>query len=405
VSPHGRGEHVEHPVAGGLPRELPRPYLCLRAEFGAAIGVGEQFGDGGGQFGGRVDECAGDTVDDRIGQSLRAAVTDGRDAVLRGLDHREPPAFLAGRHHVQPGPRQQEVLAFLRDVPVKGDGVADAEFGGEVPQVLLPPAAADDVEVQSRDAFAQRGDRGQCVLDLLVRHEPRQHAHAGMGGAGVVPTCFHGGGQCVRAVPDHRDAVVVDTEPAEFVGGRQRHGQVLVASVHPRGELRFDPPAELGHPASGDGPLFAVAVVHQDRHGCSGDEPREERDAVLGVDDRVGAYVLQRPESEAAGGEGGEGPRVDAEAAAPAADVDAAPPVAACRARVRRGTQGDLDAAGGETGADLLEVPLASTSLRMPAVTPAEQQNLPHAVTPRSSADARPGRGVRTRGVRTSGTP
>jgi len=73
---------------------------------------------------------------------------------------------------VNPGAGEQFVLALFVDVAVEGDGVADAQFCGRIAEVLLPPAAADDVEMQTGDGAAQRRDRGEGILDLLVRHQP-----------------------------------------------------------------------------------------------------------------------------------------------------------------------------------------------------------------------------------------
>ncbi|CCW12987.1 hypothetical protein EBESD8_35400 [Rhodococcus aetherivorans] len=375
-----------HPVAGRGPGELGGPHPGLAAEGAATIRVGEQVGDGVGELVRGVDEHAGDAVDDRVGQSPRAAVADGGHAVLRGLDDGQPPALLARRHHVHPGPGEQFVLAVLGDVAVEGDGIGDAEVRGGRAQVPLPPAAADDVEVQAGDAVAQRGDGGEGVLDLLVRHEPRQHAHGGVRGAGVFVAGLDPGGDGVGAVADDGDAVTVDAEGHQFVGGRQRHGQVLVVAVQARRQGGLDPPAEPGHDAAGDGPLLTVAVVHEHGHGRAGDEAGEERDAVLGVDHRVGPEVAQRTESETAGGDRGEGAGVDGEPAAAAADGDAVDLVAAGGAGVGGGAEGDADAARGELGADLFEVAFAAPTLGMPGVAPAQQQNLAHVATPCGSS-------------------
>ena len=66
-------------------------------------------------------------------------------------------------------------LVAVVDVPVEGHRVGDAQPRGVVDQPLLPPAAADDVEMQVGYPGPQLGDRVQRVLDLLVRHQPRQH--------------------------------------------------------------------------------------------------------------------------------------------------------------------------------------------------------------------------------------
>jgi len=302
--------------------------------------------------------------------------------VLCGLDHREPPALLAGRHDVHPCPAEQFVLAVLRDVAVEGDRVADAEFVGALAQVLLPPAAADDVQVQCRNGPAQLRDRGEGVLDLLVRHQPRQHAYARVRRAGLVAAGRDADRDRVGAVAHHGNSVPLDAEVGEFVGRRQRHGQVLAVAVHARGEPRLDPPADAPHEPAGDGPLLAVAVVDEHGDRRAGDGPGEERDAVLGVDDGVGSQTGERAESEAPGEDRSERPRIHREPAAAANDADAVDDLLARGAGIPGGAERDLDAAARETRPDLLEVPLAAAALGMPGVAPAQQENLSHVRAP-----------------------
>jgi hypothetical protein len=57
---------------------------------------------------------------------------------------------------------------------------------------------------------------------------------------------------------------------------------------------------------TGDGPEFAVAVVHQYDDAATVREAGKERQPVLGVDDDVRAGLAQRPEADGAGGAGGQ---------------------------------------------------------------------------------------------------
>ncbi len=277
---------------------------------------------------------------------------------------------------------EQFVLARLRDVAVESDGVADTEFVGALAQVLLPPAATDDVEVQLRDGAAQLRDRGEGVLDLLVRHQPRQHAHARMRGARRVVPRFHPGRDRVGAVAHHGDPIPLDAQVGEFVGRRQRHRQVLTVAVHARRQPGFDPPAHVPHEPSRDGPLLTVAVVDQHRDRRTRDRTGEERDAVLGVDHGVGAQPGERAQADASGEDRTERPRIHREPATATHDADTVDRLLAGSTGIPGRTEGDLDTATGETGPDLLEVPLAAAALGMPRVAPAQQENLSHVRAP-----------------------
>ena len=61
--------------------------------------------------------------------------------------------------------------------------------------------------------------------------------------------------------------------------------------------------------------------MHQHGHRCACDHAREERNAVLGVDHRVGADAAQRAETDPTERDRCQRPRVDAEPAAAAADL------------------------------------------------------------------------------------
>ncbi len=115
------------------------------------------------------------------------------------------------------------------DVAVEGDRIGDAEPVSPLHEPLVPPAATHDVQVQIRDAGAKCGHRVKRVLNLLVRHQPRQHHDAGrrrpLRGKGV-------GRRLVEAVAHHGDPRGVDPEVGQVAGRRQGDGDVLVAAVH-----------------------------------------------------------------------------------------------------------------------------------------------------------------------------
>ena len=57
------------------------------------------------------------------------------------------------------------------DMAVERHRIGDAQQRGVVDQALLPPSAAEDVQMQPRHPRPQLGDGVQRVLDLLVRHQ------------------------------------------------------------------------------------------------------------------------------------------------------------------------------------------------------------------------------------------
>ena len=106
----------------------------------------------------------------------------------------------------------------------------------------------------------QLRDRVQRILDLLVRHQPRQHHHPRCGRPRAGQRLRR---RLVETVAHHRDPLVVHTERDQIARRRQRHRHVLVAPVQPRRQRRLDEPADPAEHRPGHRPLLAVAVVHQ----------------------------------------------------------------------------------------------------------------------------------------------
>ncbi len=80
---------------------------------------------------------------------------------------------------MHPGLLHDSMFRSVIDMAVEGDGIGDTQARGPVDKAVMPPATADDVEVQSVDPRPQLGHGIECVLDLLVRHQPRQHDNPG----------------------------------------------------------------------------------------------------------------------------------------------------------------------------------------------------------------------------------
>ena len=187
-------------------------------------------------------------------------------------------------------------LVVVDSCGVRAVRVEEPALGGVLTQSVGPPAAADDVQHQAGPARAQGGDHVEGVLDVLVRHQPGQHDQPRGVGVGVRAGALVRGRlarldvrrERVESVAHHGDARGVHAEPGELVGRGERHGHVLTARVHARGQPRLDPPADPRDQPPGHRPLLTVDVVDQHHHGRGGGQAGEEGDAVLGVDDDVG---------------------------------------------------------------------------------------------------------------------
>ena len=135
-------------------------------------------------------------------------------------------------------------------------------------------------------AGCSRASSCQGVLDLLVRHQPAQHADPRGGRARLQP----GRVRHVDAVADHRDPVRVDAEAGQVVPAGLRDGDVGLPAVEPGRQPGLHPPADpAAHAGIDDLPLLAVHVVHQHVQVPAVHQRRRERDAVVDVDDDVGA--------------------------------------------------------------------------------------------------------------------
>jgi hypothetical protein len=121
--------------------------------------------------------------------------------------------------------------------------------------------------------------------------------------------------------------------------------------------------------------LLTVAVVHEHDDATAVDQPGQERDTVLGVDDHVGARMSQRAQADARQQHRQPGPDVHRVGPAAAAHPDAVDDLAAGRAGIARGAQRDVDAVGRQLGADALQIGLAAAALRVPGVAPAQHQD------------------------------
>ena len=233
-----------------------------------------------------------------------------------------------------------------------------------------PPPVADDVEVQARYPRAQRSDRLQRILDLLVRHQPRQHHHSRCGRARAGQRLRR---RLVKTVAHHRDPLVVDPERDQITRRRQRHRHVLIAPVHPRRQRRLDKPAQPAEHRPGHRPLLAMAVVHQHHHPPAVNQPGQKRQAVLGVDDDVGSHArAAQPEPRCRHRQ--QRPDVDRVTPARAADPHAVDHFASRRTGIARGAQRDVDARRRQLRADALQVGFAAAALRVPGIAPAQQQ-------------------------------
>ena len=123
-------------------------------------------------------------------------------------------------------------LVVVVDVAVERHRIGDAEQLRRARRAARPTSRRRGRRGAGRaSAGRSRGDRVERVLDLLVRHQPRQHRHPRRRrprrGQGLR-------GRLVEAVAHHRDAVGVHAEVGEIARRRQRHRHVLVAPVQPR---------------------------------------------------------------------------------------------------------------------------------------------------------------------------
>ena len=195
-----------------MPGEFPCAFLGGGAEAGTVGGVVEKQRCGADQLGFIRHEDAGVVVDNRILQAGGTAVPHRRDGVLSGLNHRQTPAFLAGGHHVQGCAGEQGVLHALRHLAVKLHTITHPKLGRIVPQLRIPPAAADHIQHHIMRGRHRR-QHVHRMFDLLVRNQPgqRDQMHPSI----VVPEqrVLRGGiGQRVHSVADNLNAIRVHTQ-------------------------------------------------------------------------------------------------------------------------------------------------------------------------------------------------
>ena len=84
------------------------------------------------------------------------SVADGRHAVLRGLRSPPGPSPLCATAADAPNTVYDFVFGHVVDVTVEGHRIGDAKQRGVIDQALMPPSAADDVQVQVRHPRPQR---------------------------------------------------------------------------------------------------------------------------------------------------------------------------------------------------------------------------------------------------------
>src|SRR3954454_881015 len=107
-------------------------------------------------------------MDDRLTRATGRAVRDRRRTGHPGLAHDQAPPLLERRERHHPGLLVDLSLALLVDVPGEDDGVTGSALGRVAVQVLLPPSAADDRELQTGKVITQSQRRIDRMLDLLV---------------------------------------------------------------------------------------------------------------------------------------------------------------------------------------------------------------------------------------------
>ena len=76
---------------------------------------------------------------------------------------------------------EQPVLLRLGHVAVEGDRALEPQSRDVLAQVGLPPAGADDVQVQTRHPLTQDGHRVEGDLHPLLGHQPTEDDDAGLG--------------------------------------------------------------------------------------------------------------------------------------------------------------------------------------------------------------------------------
>ena len=244
------------------------------------------------------------------------------------------------------GTLQQGVLVRLRNMPVKDHRVAVR--GRVLAQLVLPPAGAH--HVQHGAVYLRH--RVDGLLDALMRHEARQ-------GDQVHPVVVrkrgHFLGHRIHAVFHDLDIAFAHPQGHKVAFRRLRDRHVPRTSVDARRHARLQEPPQPPDHRTRHRPLLLVAVVREQHHGCAGEQPCKERDAVLCVHHQVRAVA---PDRQRRG-------QVYAELAAGTLVAHPVTPRPARRTGVLRGPVNHLVALRGEILPDALEVTLGTATLRV----------------------------------------
>ena len=335
------GEHRPGQQLGrAVPAEAGGPVAARLRDLAGTGGVG-QLGERARQRGGEVvdavDEPAGDPVEDRVADAGRAQ-RQARHARGGTLEDDQAPALAVGGRRGQPRRVHERVALGVGQPAVEADHPPEAELDGGAAQGGQLRAVADDLDLQVGDVGQRGPDRVQQEVDALVRDEPAgQHDRGALGAGGRGP----GAAGRRHAVGDDVDRAVELEAAAQLLTGGRRDRDGPLAGVDAARDPALEEPAD-GRPGRGEPrrELVLVDVVdhlHR-RDRVAGEDRREERDAVLAVDDRV------ELRAQAAAQQAQRGPRVDRHRGAGAADHDAVDLVVGALARVASGQPRHVDA-------------------------------------------------------------
>ena len=210
------------------------------------------------------------------------------------------PQPLARRQNVDPGSLHQSMFGGVVDVAVERDRIGDAQLRRPLDESVLPPAAADDVEVQLRHPGRSSATASRASSICFVRNQAGQHHGARGHRAGGVQRVRRNG---VEAVAHDGDRPASTPRSVRSrADGSDTVTYWLRRCSRGRAGIRRTSPA--GRRTARDRPLLAVTVVHQHRHPPAEHQPGQERHTVLGVDDYVGADAAQWTQSEPGGDHG-----------------------------------------------------------------------------------------------------
>ena len=241
----------------------------------------------------------------------------------------------------------------------------EAQLPTAFEKVVGPPARPHHPQVQAGELVAKPRHDVERVLDALVRDEPGEHDEPWrLGGLGGIEL-----GDGRSAVPGDGDVARLHTQPDQLAAGDLAHGDVRRPAVDTHRDLRLHEPAEPRQGAGQDRPLFSVHVVHQHHDARAGEQPGQERHAVLHLEDGVEA-------AEPTGGQEECGPQVDGQVPTPADVTDPVAGLGLRGSRITRGEHRESGAAGVEAPGDLGDVELRTAGLGVPRIAPVEHEDV-----------------------------